>query len=128
MSFQAALILSALIPVSLSSGLAYLLVRRKRPGLAVLLGLALIAAVQVYLQVSVQWAVHRCIERACAGAALAPNCQAAQFGCTEWSGLSALMFLGVGVFDSIVFLVGATIMVVRERRRARSLGNGSARG
>jgi hypothetical protein len=127
MSFQAELLLSAFIPVSLSLGLGYLLVRKKKPVLAVLLGLSVIAAVEICLQVSLQRGVDRCIERACAGAGLGTNCQAAGFGCTEWSGLSALAFLVIGVLDATAFLVGVAIMVFRARHRARSPGESSTR-
>jgi hypothetical protein len=118
--FQATVILSVVIPVSLACGLAYVLVRKNKPVVAVLVGLVLVAAVEVYLQASLQWAVHRCIERACASAGLGPSCQAAEFGCTEWSGVSAFMFLVIGLLDAVAFSVAAAVMIVRERRRVRS--------
>jgi hypothetical protein len=122
MSFQTALLLSVVVPVTVALGVAHLLVRKKKPALALVLGLAIVAAAEVYFQASLQWGVHNCIERACATGGLGTNCQAAEFGCTEWSGLSAVTFLAAGLLDAVAFVVGATIMVFRERHRTPPTG------
>jgi hypothetical protein len=119
MSFQATIVLGTLLPIAASLGIASLLIRRKRSALAILSGLGLIVLVEGLFQASLQWAVDRCIQRACAAGGLGPSCEAAQFGCTEWTGISALIILLIGLLDGIVFLAGAVVLVLLERRRDR---------
>jgi len=126
MSFQAAIVLGTLLPIAASLGIASLLIRRKRSALAILSGLGLIALVEGLFQASLQRAVDRCIQRACAAGALEPSCEAARFGCTEWTGMSAFIFLLIGLLDAIVFLAGAIVLILLERRRARPPHSGVA--
>jgi hypothetical protein len=126
MTFQATILLGTLLPIAASLGIAFLLIRWRRPGLGILSGLGLIALVEGLFQASLGWAVNRCIERACAAGGLEPSCEAARFGCTEWSGMSAFIFIMIGIVDAVVFLAGAALLVLRERRRNRPASSGAA--
>ena len=128
MSLQLTLLLATLLPLTVCLAFAYLLVRKANLTLAVLSGLGLIAAVEFYLQAHLRWSVDRCIQQACAAGGLVPNCEAASFGCTEWSGVSAVIFLATGALDLALFLVGITIIAVRERRQSRAVETGLTAG
>lgn len=100
--------------------LAQLLSNRRQTWIAVLIGFVAIGVYQVYLHRSLDASIQSCIERACAAAGLPPDCLEAEFGCTEWSGLSVFLFYVAGIVQSIIFAVGVGIiafLAARKRRR-----------
>ncbi len=99
--------------------LAYLLIKRRMAIIAILLGLLALGGYQFYLQRSLDSSIQACIERACQSAGLPPDCPEAQFGCTEWSGLSAFVFYITGFAQVIIFTVGAGIMAFLASRQRR---------
>lgn len=114
--------LVALALVAGALGLAYLLIKRKRTALAFLVGLPLFAAFQFYLRRALEISIQDCIERVCASGGLPPGCLEAEFGCTEWSGLSVAIFYLTGIAQLVLFWLGTGIiaLIAHRRRRARA--------
>jgi hypothetical protein len=98
--------------------LAFLLIKRRKTFFAVLIGLVIIGVFQGYLHYSLDSSIQTCIDRACASAGLPPGCPEAEFGCTEWSGLSVFLFYIVGIAQAVIFIVGAGIMALLAARKA----------
>jgi hypothetical protein len=67
---------------------------------------------------SLQQSIRRCIDDACASAGLPPGCEIAEFGCTEWSGLSVFVFWAVGAIALVVYLLALVVIAVVRKRRA----------
>lgn len=44
-----------------------------------------------------------------------PDCQIAEFGCTEWSGLSRFIYFAVGIVDLVVYMIWGVILLLRNR-------------
>ncbi len=82
-------------------------------------GFGLIAGAQAFLQLRLQLEVQACLERACRLIADPGACNAATFGCREWTGLEALAYLIAGVLDTLILLaaLGAAWLVARRRLR-----------
>ena len=99
--------------------LAYLLIRRQKTFLALLAGLVIIAAFQVYLHLSLEFSIQDCLDRVCTSAGLSPGCRIGEFGCTEWSGLSVFLFYAAGIAQAIVLAVGSGIMIFLASRKKR---------
>jgi hypothetical protein len=111
-------ILVSLAVACISLILAYLLIRRRKTFFALLIGLVIIGAFQVYLHLSLASSIQACIDRACASAGLPPGCHQAEFGCTEWSGLSVFIYYIAGVAQVIVFAIGFGIMAFLASRKS----------
>ncbi len=99
--------------------LAYLLIRRRKTIFALLIGLVIIGAFQVYLHLSLESSIQACIDRACTSAGLPLGCHEAEFGCTEWSGVSVFLFYIAGIAQIIVLAVGSGIMAFLASRKNR---------
>lgn len=97
--------------------LAYLLIKRRKTLYAVLIGLVIIGAFQVYLHRSLALSIQTCIERACTSIDLPPDCPEAEFGCTEWSGLSVFIFIITGIVQVLIFTVGTGILAFLGARK-----------
>lgn len=100
---------------------AYLLIQRRQLLLAFLFGILLIGLYQVYLHQSLHASLQACIDRACRTAGLPPNCPEAQFGCTEWSGLSVFLFYVTGLIQGAIFIVGAGILAFLAARKGKAV-------
>jgi hypothetical protein len=111
------MILVSLTIVIICLLVAYLLINRRMTILAVLIGLLTIGIFQIYLHRSLDSSIQACIDRACMSAGLPPDCPEAQFGCTEWSGLSVFFFYVTGMVQVIIFIVGAGIMAFLASRK-----------
>jgi hypothetical protein len=110
------LALAAIVATALSVVIAYLLIRRRNVLLGLVLGLLPIAIMEFAYNWSLDSSIHRCIASACASAGLPPDCTIAEFGCTEWSGMSRFLFFAAGVLSLGVYSVGAgTIAILHHR-------------
>jgi hypothetical protein len=119
--------LIALGVLALSLIIAGALCARRKTWLGVFLGLLPIAVMEVGFWLALGASIQQCIDRACATAGLPPGCEIAQFGCTEWSGLSYFIFIVVGVVDAFLYLLGViAIVVIYARRRAANGGRGES--
>jgi len=110
------------IPGALALLVALVLLRRGRPWLGLIAGLGLILAVQVFLQVRLRWDVEACVGRACQLITDPAACQAASFGCHEWTGLAALFYLVAAAIDVVLLGAGCVIaaFILRKRRASAS--------
>ena len=111
------IILYTLLCVLASLLIAGGLIRRSRTVLGLALGILPIAVMEAIFHLTLQSSIHACLERACLSAGLAPGCVIAEFGCTEWSGLSYFMFWAAGAAALVLFAIGATVLIVLEARR-----------
>jgi hypothetical protein len=107
------------IPGALALTAAFTLWRRGRRWLGAMAGFGLIAGAQAFLQVRLQLEVQACYDRACRLIANPGACNAATFGCREWTGLTALTYLVAGVLDALILVavLGAAWLVARRRLR-----------
>jgi hypothetical protein len=112
------MILAIVVPGGLAILLALLLLRRGRAWLGFVVGLAVILAVQAVEQVRLWREVENCVERACRLISDPAACQAASFGCHEWTGLAALFYLVAAGIDVVALVVVFAIAAaLRHRRR-----------
>ena len=111
------IILYTLLCVVVSLLLAGSQIRRSRTALGLALGLVPIAVMEAIFHLSLGASIRRCLERACLSAGLAPGCAIAEFGCTEWSGLSTFLFWAAGLAALVLYAIGATVLAVAEARR-----------
>jgi hypothetical protein len=109
-------LIHTIVPTLLALLLAFLAIRRGRNLIGLILGLGVIAALEVYMNWDLQRGIAECIESACESAGLAAPCEIAEFGCTEWKGMALFFFFVIGIVDTVVFLIGATVMIVLKRR------------
>jgi hypothetical protein len=117
--------LIALGVLAVSLVIAGALIARRKAWLGALLGLLPIALMEVGFWLAMNASIKQCIDRACASAGLPPGCEIAQFGCTEWSGLSYFLFIVAGIADVFLYLLGViAIAIVYSRRRATTGGPG----
>src|SRR3990172_1641852 len=86
-------VLPSLIILALALASAHLLIRRGRPLLGFLAGIAAIAAYQLYLHLLLQPTIRSCLASACASSGLPPGCTVGTFGCIEWSRLFVFIFV-----------------------------------
>jgi hypothetical protein len=120
MSGSLSAILAIVIPGALSLVVAFLLLRRGRPWLGAIAGTGVIVAAQVMMQVRLYLDIQACIERACRFMENQAACDAASFGCSEWTGLASLAFLIAGVLDLVLLVVAYAIARIAARRQART--------
>ena len=118
------MILTVTVPGVLALLLAVVLLRRMRPWLAFGAGLGVILVAQIVLQVRLRLEVEACVERACRLITDAAACQAAAFGCHEWTGLAALAHLIGAAIDVVLLAAGCAIAaaLLRRRRAAKAPG------
>jgi len=119
MSGPLSAILAIVIPGALSLTLAFLLLRRGHPWWSVIAGIGVIVAAQAFLQGRLQVDIRACMERACRFIDDPAACEAATFGCNEWTGLASLAYLVAGVLDVLLFLVGYAVARFMARKRPR---------
>ena len=106
-----------------SIGIAIVCMRRGKTALGILLGLLVIAAAEVYLQVALQASIQNCIDRACEAIGLPPGCSETEFGCGEWSGLSVFIYWVAGFVETVMLLITVLIGygIQMERRLDREI-------
>ena len=119
-----AILLAALGTLVASLLLAGLLFSRGRIWQGLSLGLLPIAAMELLLWMSLRPKVSSCINSACAAAGLGPGCEIDTFACTEWTGIAALLFIVIGLVDTVVFLGTAALMALAFSRRPQKNGQG----
>jgi hypothetical protein len=112
------MLLTVVVPGGLAVLLALLLVRRERAWLGFFVGTGVILAAQIILQVRLRGQVQACVERACRPITDPAACQAASFGCHEWTGLAALFYLIAAAIDLVLVGVACVIaaLILRKRR------------
>ena len=93
------------------------LIRRSKTALGLALGLLPIGVMEAISHLSLQASIRNCLERACLSAGLPAGCEIAEFGCTEWSGLSVFLFWAAGAAALVLYAIGAIVLVVVEGRR-----------
>jgi len=114
-TFLCLLILQVAIVTTLTLALTSQFAKRNKTILGVILALGIIALVELILQWTVSASIQDCLRRACASAGQPPDCQIAEFGCTEWSGLSRFIYFVVGIVDLMVYIIGGVILLLRNR-------------
>ncbi len=114
--FSIALIALGVLVVSIV--IAAALASRNRGGLGAVLGLVPLALMEAAFHGSLYLSIHRCLASACASAGLPPGCTIAEFGCTEWSGLSAFIFWAAGAAALAIYLVALLVIAVLRKGRA----------
>jgi hypothetical protein len=114
-TFLCLLILQAAIVTGLALAITSQFAKRNRTILGVILALGIIALVELILQWTVSASIQDCLRRACASAGQPPDCQIAEFGCTEWSGLSRFIYFVVGIVDLVLCIIGGVILLLRNR-------------
>ena len=114
-TFLCLLILQVAIVTTLTLALTSQFAKRNKTILGVILALGIIALVELILQWTVSASIQDCLRRACASAGQPPDCQIAEFGCTEWSGLSRFIYFVVGFVDLVVYIIGGVILLLRNR-------------
>ena len=112
------------VPGALALLVALVLLRRGRPWLGFLAGIGVVLAAQVLLQVRLRWEVEACVGRACRLIADSAACQAASFGCHEWTGLAALFYLIAAVIDIVLLGIGCGVAAIILRKRRVSVTSG----
>ena len=110
-------ILYTLLCVLVCLLIARTLIRRSKTTLGLALGLLPIGVMEAIYHLSLQASIRGCLKRACLSAGLPAGCTIAEFGCTEWSGLSVFLFWAAGAAALVLYAVGAIILVVAEGRR-----------
>jgi hypothetical protein len=116
-TFLCLIILQTVIVTAVTLVITSQLAKRNQAILGVVLALCLIALVELILQWTVSAGIQDCLQRACASAGQPPDCHIAEFGCTEWSGLSRFIYMAVGVVDLAAYLIGGVIVLLAVRRR-----------
>jgi len=111
------IILYTLVCVLVSLVIAGSLIRRSKTALGLALGLLPIGVMEAISHLSLRASTRNCLERACLSAGLPAGCEIAEFGCTEWSGLSVFLFWVAGAAALVLYAIGAIILVVVEGRR-----------
>jgi hypothetical protein len=119
MSGPLSAVLMVVIPGALALTSAFILWRRGRRWLGTMAGFGLIAGAQGFLQVRLQLEVQACFERACRLIADPAACDAATFGCREWTGLTVLAYLIAGALDALILLAALAAAWLAARRRMR---------
>jgi len=114
-TFLCLLILQVAIVTTLTLALTSQFAKRNKTILGVILALGIIALVELILQWTVSASIQDCLRRACASAGQPPDCQIAEFGCTEWSGLSRFIYFVVGIVDLMIYIIGGVILLLRNR-------------
>jgi hypothetical protein len=115
---QVALVFLAALVLSLLIALAF--IRRYRTFLGLLIGLLPIAATEVAYNWALRSSIQRCLNSACSSAGLPPGCTIAEFGCTEWSGISFFIFAVAGIVSLILYAIGVGAMAILHSARRRS--------
>ena len=121
MSFLRFLIVPVII-IGVCLLLSYFLIKRRLTIIAILIGLVTIGVYQIYLHQALDASIQSCIEHACLSASLPPDCPEAQFGCTEWSGLSVFVFYVIGIVQSILFVIGTGVIAFVVARQRKGTG------
>ena len=98
-----------------------LITRSRRPWLGVVLGLAPIVLWEVWLQIEHNTLAQQCIERVCSSAGLPPGCSYGRDGCSEETGLRALLFWGMGFINLCVYAIGVALMTAIQSRRSKRI-------
>jgi len=111
------IILYTLLCVLVCLLIAGSLIRRSKTALGLALGLLPISVMEAIYHLSLQASIRGCLERACLSAGLPAGCEIAEFGCTEWSGLSVFLFWAAGAAALALYAIGAIVLVVVEGRR-----------
>jgi predicted Na+-dependent transporter len=112
-------ILAIVIPGTVSLTVAFFLLRRGHVGWSVMAGIGVIVAAQAFLQGRLQVDIQACVERACRFIDDPAACEAATFGCSEWTGLASLAYLIAGVLDVLLLLVAYAVARFMARKRPR---------
>jgi hypothetical protein len=116
------IVLVSLAVLALSLALARALIWRSKGWLGVIAGLIPIGVMEGAWHWSLDASIRDCMTRACASAGLPPGCVIAEFGCTEWSGLSRFIFWAAGFSVVVLFAVGSVVLaVVHARARPDAL-------
>jgi hypothetical protein len=124
-TFLCLLILQTAIVTAVTLTLTSQLARRNHAVLGVILALTVIILVELLLQWTVTAGIRDCLQRACVAAGQPPDCQIAEFGCTEWSGLSRFIYWAAGALDLAAYLIGGMILFFQSRRKKSRLPENS---
>ena len=116
-TFLCLLIVQAAVITAVTLALTARLARRNRLLLGVILSFSIIVLLELFLQWTVTAGIRYCMREACASAGQPADCVIAQFGCSEWSGLSRFVYLAAGVVDLAVYLIGGGILLLFRRRK-----------
>jgi hypothetical protein len=112
--------LIVLLVLALSLLIAGLALRKTDVLLALVLGLLPLLIMQVAFRWSTNAGIQTCMQSACASAGLPADCNVAEFGCSEWSGLNLAMYTIAGVAQLILFSIGFGVMLIIHARRRSS--------
>lgn len=107
----------ALGVLALSLAIAGFLMAREKALLGVILGVLPIPLMVVVTRWSIHRNIERCIAEACASSAQSPECNFAQFGCTEWPGMGIALITIAGWVDLVLYIVGVIVIAVVQSRR-----------
>jgi hypothetical protein len=106
----------AIVTLTISLAIAGLLMARSKALLGIILG-ALPIPLMVFLgRWSIQRSIERCIQEACASTTMSPECDYAQFGCTEWPSLGLALLDISGVALIVLYIIGVIIIAVVQSR------------
>ena len=114
---QIPLVSFAVLIISLA--ISWALIHRKRPWIGLLLGILPMVLMEWWMQWSLIESIKGCIARSCGELELPPDCAMAEFGCSEWSGLSAFIFWVAGFMDLALYIVGTGLVAWLYARRRR---------
>jgi hypothetical protein len=98
-----------------------LITRSRRAWLGVVLGPVPIVLWEVWLQLEHSTLTQQCIERVCSSAGLPPGCSNGHEGCSEETGLRALVFWGMGFINLCVYGIGVALMTLIQSGRSKRI-------
>ena len=111
--------------LALSMGIAIFCLIKRKTALGIILGFLVIVAMEAYLQISLKISIQNYIDRACGAIGLPSGCPEAEFGCTEWSGLSVFVYWVVGFAQTaillITVLIGYIIQTIRKSNQTTDI-------
>jgi hypothetical protein len=120
-TFLCLLVLQTAVVTAVALVITSQLAKRNHAILGVVLAIAVIALAELFMQWTVTANIQDCLQRACAAAVQPSDCYAAEFGCSEWSGMSRFVYFAGGVVDLVAYLIGGVMLFLSRRRKRNHL-------
>jgi hypothetical protein len=110
------ILILSLVVLAISLIIAGSLMARSKALLGITLGFLPIPLMVFLGRWSIQRSIERCIQEACASTTSSPECDYAQFGCTEWPSLGLALLDISGVALIALYIIGVIIIAVVQSR------------
>jgi hypothetical protein len=110
------ILILSMVVLTVSLIIAGSLMARSKALLGIILGVLPIPLMVFLGTWSIRRGIDRCIQEVCASSTMSPECDYAQFGCTEWPSLGLALLDLAGVALIVLYIIGVIIIAVVQSR------------